>query len=183
MIRIETDRLIIRNYSKADIEDFYEYMQLEYTSRYEDFGPMSHEECVAAVTRRIHMENALVVELKSENKVIGDINFSADDDECSDRTYVMGYDFNFRYQKKGYATEACTALIDFIFNELHGRRIYAECNDDNFNSIKLLERLGFRREGYFMEDIAFKKDEDGNPIYINSYLYAILKREWNGSEN
>jgi hypothetical protein len=35
-----------------------------------------------------------------------------------------------------------------------------------------------RREGHFMEDVAFKKDEKGDPIYVNSYLYAILKREW-----
>ena len=31
-----------------------------------------------------------------------------------------------------------------------GRRVYAECNDDNINSIKLLERLNFRRERYFL---------------------------------
>ncbi len=178
MIRIETDRLILRNYCKTDINDFFEYMSLEYTAQFEDFDPMTYEECAAALNRRITMDNALVVELKPEHKVIGDVNYSVADDDIRDRTFVIGYDFNVKYEKHGYATEACTALVDYIFGKLGGRRVYAECNDDNLNSIKLLERLNFRREGYFLEDVTFKSDESGNPIYINSYQYAILKKEW-----
>ena len=45
-------------------------------------------------------------------------------------------------------------------------------------SQKLCEKLGMRREGLFMEFVSFVKDEDGNPIYENTYQYAILKREW-----
>jgi len=55
---------------------------------------------------------------------------------------------------------------------------YESFDDDNFPSIRLLERLGFRREGHFIEDVTFKKDSAGNPIYVNSYSYAMLKREW-----
>ncbi len=54
----------------------------------------------------------------------------------------------------------------------------SECNDTNLNSLRLLERLGFRREGHFLEDVWFKKDEIGNPIYVNSFYYAVLKSEW-----
>ena len=35
-----------------------------------------------------------------------------------------------------------------------------------------------RREGLFVEFVSFVKDEEGNPIYENTYQYAILKREW-----
>jgi RimJ/RimL family protein N-acetyltransferase len=117
----------------------------------------------------------MAVILKGTNKMIGDINFSNDDEED---TYEIGYDFNEKYTKQGYATEACIAMMNYIFNELNGRRVFAQCNDDNINSIKLLERLGMRREGYFLEDVTFKNDSDNNPIYVNSYLYAILKKEW-----
>ena len=54
----------------------------------------------------------------------------------------IGYDFNEKFWNKGYATEACIALLNHIFCEVGGRRVYAECNDDNFPSIKLLERIG-----------------------------------------
>ena len=42
----------------------------------------------------------------------------------------------------------------------------------------LCEKLGMRREGTFVEFVSFVKDESGNPIYENTYQYAILKKEW-----
>lgn len=174
MIQFETARLIIRNITIDDVNDFYEYMSLECTAKYEAFEPLTYDECIASVMRRCRMDNVFAVVLKENGKMIGDINYSLDEYD----TYELGYDFNPNYCNQGYATEACRAVIDYIFKERNGRRVYAECNDDNFPSIRLLERLRFRREGYFIEDVAFKKDREGNPIYINSYSYAILKREW-----
>lgn len=175
MIRIETNRLILRNFKMEDIEDFYEYMSLESTATYEDFYPLTYEECVASLKKRVEHDNVLAVVLKETNKLIGDVNFSLEDEID---TYEIGYDFNETFGKKGYATEACIAMMNHIFYKAGGRRVYAECNDDNIASIRLLERIGMRREGHFMEDVSFKKDVNGNPIYISSYLYAILKREW-----
>ena len=90
----------------------------------------------------------------------------------------MKYDFNEKFGKKGYATEACKALIKHIFTVLNGRRLYVGCNEDNTASWRLLERLGLRREAHCIEDVSFKTDADGSPIFVNSYFYAQLKREW-----
>ena len=43
---------------------------------------------------------------------------------------------------------------------------------------KLLEKLGFRREGLYKEFISFVNDKQGNPVYENTYEYAVLKKEW-----
>ena len=43
---------------------------------------------------------------------------------------------------------------------------------------KLCEKLGMRREGLFCEFVTFVNDEKGDPIYENTYQYAILKKEW-----
>lgn len=175
MINIETKRLVLRNFNEKDVDDFFEYMSLESTAKYEDFEPFTYDECVDSIKRRMKMNNVMAVVLKENNKLIGDVNFSKDDD---DPTYEIGYDFNEKFSNQGYATEACIAMVDYIFNKLNGRRVLAECNDDNIKSIKLLERIGMRREGHFIEDITFKNDSENNPIYVNSYLYAILKKEW-----
>jgi len=37
---------------------------------------------------------------------------------------------------------------------------------------------GARQEGLFKEFVSFINDENGNPVYENTYQYAILKREW-----
>lgn len=174
MVRLESDRLILRNYEKRDLNDFYEYMKLEYTAKYDDFEPLDLEQSECLLKKRRNKDNYLVVELKENNKMIGDVSFDLEEFN----TYVISYDFNVKFEKQGYATEACSLLVEYIFNTLHGRRIYAECNDDNINSIKLLERLKFRKEAHFIEDVALKDDVHGNPIYVNSCLYAILINEW-----
>lgn len=174
MIKIETERLLLRNFMTEDIDDFFEYMSLESTAKYENFDPMTYDECVETIKRRTEIDTVMAVTLKSNGKVIGDVSFSKDDYD----TFDISYDFNEKYHNMGYATEASLAMLNHIFNDLSARRVRAECNDDNYASIKLLERMGMRREGYFIEDVTFKNDENGNPVYISSYLYAILKKEW-----
>ena len=52
------------------------------------------------------------------------------------------------------------------------------CNPLNKPSWKLLERLGFRREGHLIKNIYFKKDSLGDPIWSDTYEYGILAEEW-----
>lgn len=174
MIQYETDRLLIRNYLEKDINDYFEYMSLESTALYEDFEPFSLEKCAKAVKDRLTNDFYWIVELKDKAKVIGDLSFSKSKYE----SYMIAYDFNELFHKNGYATEACEVLMRHIFTVLNGRRICADCDEGNTASWRLLERLGFRREGHCIEDVSFKNDIDGNPIYVNSYYYALLKKEW-----
>lgn len=59
----------------------------------------------------------------------------------------LGYKFSTAYQHMGYATEAILLGIWIIFEDLKLHRINAWVMPDNQASIKLLERLGFEREG------------------------------------
>ena len=85
---------------------------------------------------------------------------------------------NPQYHGKGYAYEAAHAFFDYLFGQKGARRIYAYTEDYNIASQKLCEKLGMRCEGLFMEFVSFVKDKNGNPIYENTYQYAILKKEW-----
>jgi RimJ/RimL family protein N-acetyltransferase len=178
MIQLETERLIIRNYQEKDIDDYHEYMSLEITSIHENFNPLTYAQCRDLVMQRIHDDRFSIVELKSERKCIGDLYYQKRDYEAIE----IGYDFNMKYWKKGYATEACQALVHYLFCSLNARRVIAECNEGNEDSIQLLERLGFRREGLFIEDVSFKQDKYGNPVYVNSLYYAILRRDFVNGE-
>lgn len=53
-------------------------------------------------------------------------------------------------------------------------RIYAECDPQNENSWRLLESLGFRREAHLRQNVYFWRDESGNPLWKDTYLYAKL---------
>jgi RimJ/RimL family protein N-acetyltransferase len=93
-------------------------------------------------------------------------------------TYSPCWMLNKDYHGKGYAYEAVKAVFDYLFNVKGARRLYAYTEDYNKPSQKLCEKLGMRREGLFIEFISFVNDEKGNPIYENTYQYAILKKEW-----
>jgi RimJ/RimL family protein N-acetyltransferase len=111
--------------------------------------------------------------LKDTDSIIGDVFAGKERGD----TYSVGWNFNLKYGQKGYATEAATALFNYLFST-DARRLYAFVEDDNIPSQKLSERLGMRREGLFVEFVSFINNEDGTPHYENTYQYALLKREW-----
>ena len=173
-MKLQSKRLLLRNFKESDVNDFYEYMALESTAKYEVFEPYSYEKCQLKIKEYSRNDGFLAIELVNESKMIGHINFS----EKPYNSYEIGFDINEKYARQGFATEACEKVIEHIFFELKARRIVAEVTEGNGPSCKLLEKLRFRLEGHFIEDVAFKKDIHGNPIYVNSYYYALLKSEY-----
>lgn len=174
MEEIKSERLIIRKFKEDDWKDLYEYLSDEEVVKFEPYDVFSEEKCKEEVINRSISEAFFAVCLKENNKVIGNLYFEKQDFD----TFEIGYVFNLRYQKKGYATESAKAIIDYTFKNCSGRRIIAMCNPKNENSWKLLERLNMRREGHLKENIFFFKDESGNPIWQDTYEYGILKSEW-----
>ncbi|MEH9308335.1 GNAT family protein, partial [Klebsiella pneumoniae] len=57
------------------------------------------------------------------------------------------------------------------------RRLYAWVEDYNYSSQKLCERLLMRREGCFKEFVSFE-NEEGKARYDDTYIYALLHKEW-----
>ena len=85
---------------------------------------------------------------------------------------------NPKYQGHGYMFEATKTFINYLFRETNLHRLYAYTEDYNKVSQHLLEKLGMRNEGLFKDFVSFVDDENGNPIYENTYQYAILRDEW-----
>ncbi len=59
----------------------------------------------------------------------------------------LGYEVSRPYWRQGIASEAVRAVLRFAFEELHLHRVEAFPTMDNRASVRLLERLGFTREG------------------------------------
>lgn len=84
----------------------------------------------------------------------------------------IGYLLGRAYWGQGYAREAIAAFIDFAFFTLDLRRLEATVDVRNVASNRLLQRLGFVREGVLRERwLAAGELQDIN-------LHALLKREW-----
>jgi hypothetical protein len=91
----------------------------------------------------------------------------------------IGFVFNPKYHGKGYATEACKALLTYGFEKLNAHRIIATCDPENTRSWKLMQRLGMRREAHLRKCLYLRTPEPGKEIdWRDEYHYAILKEEF-----
>jgi RimJ/RimL family protein N-acetyltransferase len=166
--------LIIRRFVPSDYTDLYEYLSDPVTYLFEPGKPIDLEEAKELVSQRSTGDDFLAVILKQENNLIGHLYFKQL--EPKERmTWELGYIFNPRYQQKGYASEAATALTDYAFANYPVHRIMARCNPANIASWKLLEKIGFVREGYFKKYGFIHKDDNGKPIWNDVYEYSKLE--------
>ena len=181
---IETERLILRSFTEDDAADLYEYLHEPTVHCFACMKTNTPEDARRAVLDRSKDdEYYFAIVLKENGKVIGEIDAMAeatapDEVNAVRDTFSPCWMLNEEYQGKGYAYEAAHAYFDYLFSKKGARRIYAYTEDYNLPSQKLCEKLGMRREGLFLEFVSFVNDDDGNPIYENTYQYAILKKEW-----
>ena len=172
-MKIESERLIIRYFEESDGGDLFDYLSKEEVVRYEPYKPYSYEQAVQEAKRRAEDKSFYAVVLRS-GKVIGNLYLVQGEFD----TWELGYVFNSDFWGRGYAFESAKALITYAFENLAARRIVARCNPLNEPSWKLLERLAFRREGTLIKNCYFFEDDNGNPIWQDTYEYGLLKEEW-----
>ena len=175
MLPIETERLILRHLRARDLEDFLEYRNDPEVARFQGWEHFGREQAETYITEQGALNPGIpgktflfAVELKSEGRLIGDLGLMVREHDPNQG--MTGYTFSRAYQGKGYATEAFIGMLDLMFGEMH--RIYALVEPDNTPSWRLLERVGFRREGHFVKARWFKGH------WVDDYQYAMLQSEW-----
>ena len=172
MQEIQTRRLLLRPFRESDYDDLYEFLSQLEGDEFEGYPGITYENGREHLKYRLGSEEFFAVELTEAGKVIGNIYCGKKDFAAKE----VGYIVNKRYQQKGYAAEALSAVIAQAFRE-GAHRVYAECDSRNVPSWKLLEKVGMRREACFRQNIWFRRDENGKPIWKNTLVYAILEDE------
>lgn len=81
---------------------------------------------------------------------------------------TLGYWIGAPYARQGYMTAAVSAIIPFVFDSLELHRLEAACLPANTASIKLLERMGFMREGLARRYLKI------NGVWQDHLLYSLL---------
>ena len=175
--RLETERLLLRQFKKSDVESFLSYRNDPEVARYQGWSvPYPREKAVSFVREMsvaLPGQNKwlqIALELKSTAEMIGDVAFSIK--KIDERQAVIGYSLARQFWGNGYAFEAISRLLLYLFEDLKLHRVIAECDVENAPSWKLLDRLGFRREAHLVESAFYKG------VYVSEYQYAMLGREW-----
>lgn len=175
---IQTERLVMRPFTRGDVDAVYAYRRREDVARYLFDVALSREECALAVQQRIGQVSfaaegdkiILAVELAQNGAMIGEVSLIWRSLDA--RQAEVGWIFDPGYHGQGYATEAANAMLDLAFGPGDIHRVAARCDVRNEASWRLMERIGMRREAHFREHAIFKSQWD------EEFIYAILWQEW-----
>lgn len=164
-MKLETTRLILRDYRPEDLRDLHAIVSDEETMRFSQ-KPCTLKETQALLNLFLEKKIACAVELKETGRLIGHLLFSQLPQE-EDGIYEMGWFFNRNYWHRGYALESCRVLMAYGFEALHLHKIMAETIDP-VASGALAKKLGMVLEGTFH---AQTKAPDGT--WADVYWYGI----------
>ena len=102
-----------------------------------------------------------------DKKIVGGVSVGSVSEK--NKSGQIGYWIGKNFWRKGYASEALKLLLDSCFDELGLVRVYAYVFTPNNPSVKLLEKLCFRKEGVLKKHV-FEKGK-----WFNVFLYALVK--------
>src|SRR5687767_6680864 len=175
---IETTRLRLRPFSRGDVDAVHAYRSREDVTRWLVDAPMSREACAEAVQARVGQftwagegdKIFLAVERREDGEMIGEVSLILRSAES--RQAEIGYIFHPHFHGRGYATEACKALLSLAFDNAGVHRIFARCHALNAASRRVMERLGMREEAHFRDHVLVKGRWD------EELIHALLEDEW-----
>jgi RimJ/RimL family protein N-acetyltransferase len=185
MQAIETKRLTLRNFTIEDgpalLKTLAQYQASAY-AKYDHPWPTDPEKIKGMAKWFAEGDAYLAVCLKETNAFIGFacLNPVKQSEPCELKIYDTGYVFDFDFHGKGYATEACKAVLAYAFGSLDADRIITGTAERNLPSCKLLERIGMSLVS--KGTASFQMDENGKPVEFVGLSYAVTKGQWIASD-
>ena len=177
MTRLETGRLILREFAESDWQAVHGYASDPEVVRYMVWGPNTEEATRGFIQHALTCQQEqprrncdLAVVLKADGRIIGGCGIYISNP--NNREGEIGYIFHRDFWGRGYATETARAMVALGFERLGLHRVFATCDPQNVASARVLEKARMRREGHLQEHLWQKG------AWRDSYLYAILEREW-----
>ena len=173
---LHTARLRLRPFGDEDADDLFALHSNAYVLRYWDGPPWTERtrsrqfiaDCrqMAAVATGAR----LAADRVSDGAFIGWCGLHRWNPDY--RSASLGYCYGEAAWGHGYATEAAGALLRWAFDTLELNRVQAEADTRNVASARVLEKLGFVREGTLREDCIV------NGEVSDSWVYGLIRREW-----
>ncbi len=172
---IETDRLLLRQWSIDDADDLVEGLNNINVSQWMSHTPYPYTKKDALEFINKSLDDKLynfAIVLKSENKVIGGTQLTNID--LHNGTAGGGIWISEKYWGQGYGTEAFGARIKYAFEVLGLRRLENGYFKDNEKSHKMQLRYGYKDEGIRRQRFVSR----GSGKVEDEYITGLLKDEW-----
>lgn len=170
---LETERLVLREIKNEDADAIFSCFSNEQVMKYygsDAFQTIEQAKDLIELFAKNYLEKRTIrwgIEVKDSNELIGTIGYHAW--ASKHRKAEIGYEIHPTYWRKGYVSEAIQKIIEYGFKEMDLTRIGAIIYLENDGSYKLLEKLGFQREGVLRKNMY----QNGEPY--DTYIYSLIK--------
>lgn len=173
---IATERLVLRLLTPEDAPAMYTVFSDPEVMRYGAGSPWTTmeqaDEYLVKGAESLASGTALRVgiALQATGMLVGQAGLWAFSEQ--NRRCDIGYSLAREHWGKGYASEAVRALLGYGFDRLDLNRVEADIDPRNAASARVLERLGFQREGYMPERWIV-----GGEV-CDTVFYGLLRSGW-----
>lgn len=176
---LHTPRLRLRPFTDAEAGPLFTLHSNTLVMRYWDSPPWSERaraERFIAMCRKVADEGTgarLAIDRASDGAFIGWCHLTEWD--SVHRSASLGYCLDDAVWGHGYATEAARAVLQWAFDTLDLNRVQAETDTRNVASARVLEKIGFVREGTLREECVV------NGEVSDTWVFGLIRREWRPS--
>lgn len=173
---LTTERLVLRPLTQQDAPALFAIYSDPAVVRYwsaEPWTDISFAEAAIARALECYRDETdirFAVELAETGELIGTVNLHHFFNQ--NRRCELGYALGSAHWGKGYATEAITAALDHGFRAVDLNRIEADIDPRNRPSAKVLEKLGFRKEGHMPQRWLVHGE------FADTDFYGLLRSYW-----
>ena len=179
-IRLETERLILRDYTESDFEAYYRLKTDDQTMYYlQDIKLKSIDAAKAEFTGVLDDMNCsnrkyyfLHMELKDSHEQVGSIGYTVTDETSIGKLVHMGYFTYPKFWGNGYTSEALKKVLEYAFTAGNVYRVTTGCLAENIGSERVMQKNGMIKEAEHL-------DYEWHDGKMKTRLeYRLLKNEW-----
>lgn len=173
-MRLIGDRIIIRDLSLIDLDDFYEYGKSPNVGPNAGWKPFPNIDVAKKVlSGNILNKNVYAIALKNTHKLIGTISIYTNCLRPYKYANSIGFSLNENYWHQGYMSEAVNLIIKYLFTKTKCEIIEVGHYVDNYRSKGVIEKCGFIYDGRLSK---FKVTFDGK--LIDADFYSMTKEDY-----
>ena len=180
MINLETDRLILRDYTESDFDAYYKLKTDEKTMYYmQDIkldsladARAEFRDVLADMKKPDREFYFLHMELKDTHEQVGSVGYTVTDTTPVGKLVHLGYFTYPKFWGNGYMSEAVKKVLEFAFTKDNVYRVTTGCLAENIGSERVMQKSGLIKEA---EHIDYEWHDDRMKTRLE---YRLLRHEW-----
>ena len=180
MIKLETERLCLRDYIETDFEAYYKLKTDDQTMYYmqdirfddRELARSEFEDVLADMESDHRKYYFLHMELKDTHEQVGSIGYTMVDDTPVGKIVHLGYFTYPKFWGNGYTSEALNKVLEFAFTRDNVYRVTTGCLKENIGSERVMQKNGMIKEA---EHVDYEWHDGQMKTRLE---YRLLKKEW-----